>query len=70
MTDQDKLWWRVLIKSLLFVGIAAIVQTLWVTLEVAAYGAAQPRAVDNIVGLALSTSLYCNLRHCTKIGGT
>ena len=70
MSKQGKLWWRVLIKVLLFVGINAFVQAFWVTLEVAAYGTPQPRAVDTIVGLALSAALYCNLRHRTKIGGT
>lgn len=69
MINQDKLWWRFLIKTILFIGIAAIVQTFWVSLEVAIYGVEQPRVVDTIVGLVLSTSLYCNLRHRTKIGG-
>lgn len=70
MIDQDKRWWRLLIKALLFFGINAFVQAFWVTLEVAAYGAPQPGAVDTIIGLALSASLYCNLRHRTRIGGT
>lgn len=70
MSDQDKLWWRALIKTLLFVGINAFVQALWVMMEVAAYGAPRPSSVDTVVGLALAASLYCNLRHHTKIGGT
>lgn len=70
MTKCSNLLWRVLIKTLLFIGITALVQVLWVTLEVAVYGAPQPRAVDTIVGLALSAALYRNLRHGTKIGGT
>ena len=70
MTDQEKLWWRVLIGSLLYIGIFAIVQELWSLLETSAYGASRPRAVDTIVGLALSASLYRNLRHRIRIGGT
>ena len=70
MIDQGKTWWCMLIKTLLFFGINAFVQAFWVSLEVAAYGAPQPRAVDTIIGLALAASLYCNLRHHTRIGGT
>lgn len=70
MLDSNTVWWRFTVKALLLMGINTLVQAFWVTLEITAYGAPQPRAVDNIIGLALSASLYCNLRHRTKIGGT
>ena len=70
MLNYNNMWWRFTVKTLLFLGINSLVQACWVTLEVVAYGAPRPSMIDTIVGLALTASPYCNLRHHTKIGGT
>ncbi len=70
MNDPYKSLREVTVKLLLFVGISTIVQAFWASMEIAVYGVPRPNSIDTIVGLVLSASLYCNLRHYIKIGGT
>lgn len=57
------------VKLLLILGINAAVQSVWVIMELIAYGEPRPSNIDTIIGLALTFSLYINLRHYVSIGG-
>lgn len=53
---------RMVISMLIWAGCANFISALWKTLELALYGTVQPRAVDTVITLLFSLTLWALVR--------